>query len=69
MLPILIATFLGGCVLGAFTVLVVGVHIEEHRRGASAMSNIRPSELAARQVMGVHVRKPSQIPNSDQKRK
>lgn len=59
MIAILAATFLGGCTLGAFAVLVLGIHIEEHRRIATHLARLTRSEAAARQVMGVHVRKPS----------
>lgn len=68
MILILAAAFLGGCVLGAFAVLVVGIHVEEHRRNANA-PHVGRSELAARQFMGVYVRKPNDSIRPDQEGK
>jgi hypothetical protein len=50
---LIIAAFVGGCALGVFMTLVAGIHSEERRA-----VNAHRSELAARQVMGVCVRKP-----------
>jgi hypothetical protein len=68
-IPILIGVFLGGCALGAFGVLVVGIHIEEHRQNTNNAPHAGRSELAARHVMGVYVRKPTDSTDSDQEGK
>lgn len=66
-LTLLIAAFLGGCTIGVFLTLVVGIRIEEHRMAGA--HHHTHAEIAARQVMGVYVRKPADTVDADQARR
>jgi hypothetical protein len=66
-LTLLIAAFLGGCTIGAFMTLVLGIRTEEHRVGGA--QHTTRAEIAARQVMGVYVRKPADSADADQARR
>jgi hypothetical protein len=66
-LTLLIAAFIGGCTIGVFLTLVVGIHIEEHRTARAHHDTC--AEIAARQVMGVYIRKPADSVDADQARR
>lgn len=57
MLILLAAAFLAGATIGVFLMLVISIHIEERRFMTGETADGTRVEIAARQFMGVRVRK------------